>query len=440
MNDLIVKGSTRFAMDEIAIPGAETVVSLSFTKESEGHIFQNLQPGVFVDRTTALLMTELCSSWDYSRPERLSALGIQIGVSPLQTWSGYSDTAPTRNFYLFEQEQNSIVYVDDGRDCTDGWTIHEQDRPGKVFFDPKENGDNHVGINTQNLVAADGPPDHLANGDAAFRDVLGELCSRWDYSRPEMLSSKGVFIGVSPLHTWPGCADTAPTRSFFVFGPDVARTAEAPNREFEHPSDRLSDEPSPAAWRLQPSGTPRSAADADAGGSEGAASLAHPGAPPPAGDAEDKERADELTITLRKLQARPEGPKLGPRTCGALEVMREGHLVPEFTALAGAGATQRAATAAPAQPDFQPPPPPAGWGMRLSGGAAAGVGTALVVDGLVPGGAAQRSGLVRRGDVIVRVGGVDVRGWGVREAAALMAGSGDELRLAVRRPQRAFDF
>jgi hypothetical protein len=246
-----------------------------------------------------------------------------------------------------------------------------------------------------------------------------------------MLSSKGVFIGVSPLHTWPGCADTAPTRSFFVFGPDVARSPQ--ELEFEPASDRLSDEPSPVAWRLQPSASPHSAADADGGGSEGAASLAHPGAPAPAGGAEE-EHVAELTVTLNKLPPRADGPSLRPRTCGALELMREGHLVPEFTALAGAPAP-------PPQPYSQPqPPPPAGWGMRLSGGTAGGDGSALVVDHVVPGGPAQRSGLVRRGDVIVRVGDMDVRGWGVREAAALMAGSGDELRLAIRRPQRAFDF
>ncbi len=108
-------------------------------------------------------------------------------------------------------------------------------------------------------------------------------------------------------------------------------------------------------------------------------------------------------------------------------------MVPEFTPLAGTGASQSAA-------QQQPPPRPPGWGMRLSGGAAAGDGGLLVVDEVVPGGPAQRSGLVRRGDMLVRVGGVDVRGWGVPEVAALMAGSGDELHLAVCRPQRAFDF
>jgi hypothetical protein len=425
---------------EIATQAETAADSQFFAKEVDGHDVKIFQPGVFVDRSK-LLMTELCATWDYSRPERLSAIGIQIGVSPLQTWAGFEDTAPTRNFYLFEQQQDSIfVYMDDGRDCVNGWTVQEQDKPVAICLDPKENVDVLLGKQPNILVTPDGPKDAMADADAALRGLLGELCSRWDYSRPEMLGSKGVFIGVSPLQTWPGCADTAPTQSFFVFGPDVEGS---PLRE--HTTDRrLSDEPSPAAWRLQSSATPPPANDDGARvGSEGIASPAHPGAPAlAAGAGEVEERVTELTIILSRRPTRPDEP-MGPRTCGALELMRGGHMVPEFTPLAGSGAAERAG-AAPALPVVtqpqQQPPRPAGWGMRLSGGAAAGGSSALEVDAVVPGGPAQRSGLVRRGDVIVRVGGVDVRGWGMREVAALMASSGDELQLAVRRPERAFDF
>ena len=437
------------AQDESSI--GDSVLSQAGFKVPPYHALDTeiLESDIIVDNNNIDLMGELCMRWDFSRPERLSSLGIQIGVSPLQTWSGCTDTAPTRNFYLFEQEQDFSAIIDNDNgitDCTNGWTVHQQDRPATEPLEPYNHGKPFV----QDHLCVQSAVPTLSQEElqAGIYALLDDLCSRWDYSRPEMLGAKGVFIGVSPLHTWSGCADTAPTRSFYVFGPEshagpepgMDPPGQAPGKQPPCSSRRISDEPSPAARRQTPAA--ERAEDDEGSG----ASLPHTGAAAPADGPELLDAASEITfaLTRRPPQQRPL-PTL--RTCGALELLREGqHLVPEFAALAvGGGGVVEPRPRLRAAPAGRPAPArPArtnGWGMLLS---AAGEGGAagLAVDSLVPGGPAHLSGLVRRGDVITQVDGVDVRGWGVRQVAILMAAAaGDELRLTVRRlPPRTYDF
>jgi hypothetical protein len=410
-----------------------------------------IEQEVYIDPLSLNLMAELCMRWDFSRPERLSALGIQIGVSPLSTWSGCTDTAPTRNFYLFEQDQD-LEAVQPGRneqaDSINGWTAYQREKPSLSFLEAN---------NLTYSYAQEGQsicPELLAQDalQATLCAALNDLCSRWDYSRAEMLSARGVFIGVSPLQTWPGCVDTAPTRSFYLFGPDSHQLSSSAEDErgrddanqepapmFPLPTLRVSDnEPSPAVKRQ----TPPPAAQPEGAAEDGRSSRPQTGDPwpPPAGEPEAPEAPDAAISVAITLTRRPAPrPAVTLRTYDALGVLRAGHLVPEFAALAVGREVVADPTPRSAGPGRPTPPAPRptrtnGWGMLL--------GSGLVVDSLVPGGPAHLSGLVLRGDVLTQVGGVDVRGWDVRQVAALMAaGAADELQLTVRRPApRTFEF
>ena len=123
-----------------------------------------------------------------------------------------------------------------------------------------------------------------------------ELFRKWDYSRPELLSSQGVRIGVCPVPDWPGGEEFAPSRRFFLFGGDR-------RVEFE---DTYEDDPAR-----------RDASEDD-----------KPAAAPPA------EKETLYCITFYLLQPAPAPPK--PKALALVstfQALADGHMIPELSLL-----------------------------------------------------------------------------------------------------------